>query len=120
LWVKLPVAKSEKAAGCSVLNSASAAAIFIGCSRISVRPSSSPTYSDPSAPTTARQSAILTALVNSATSCPRRRCQADTASATSATVSTAARITCRNAHTVRSLNSTFQMSTSLALPFTTR
>ena len=115
---KSPVANTEKAAGPSVSNSASAAATFIGwrSTRSRIRPS--PTKNAPTRPTHSSVSASLSPEPNMAVSPPLRSCHAQTASATSAPVIIAANSTCVSAQIVVDENSTEPMLFRLGLPST--
>ena len=73
--VKPPIWKSENAAGCSVSQSASAAAIFIGCASVVATPNSLPQPSWTKETGRTTMIASRAAAANTSTLRPARRCQ---------------------------------------------
>ena len=92
--VKPPIWKRENAAGCSVSQSASTAAIFIGCASVTATPNSLPTPSWTIATGSPTTIASFAAARKTSTLRRRRRCQQDTPSTKNDAVTSPARTTC--------------------------
>ncbi len=117
-WSLFPplIWNSENEHGWQVFHCASAAAIFIGWKSVSTIPRWLPTMMASREPGTRSTIASRADRWNTAGLDPLRRCQADTASITTAAVTSEASSTWRNPHTNTVLVRTAQMSVSCARP----
>ena len=120
VWSLLPppIWNSENEHGWQVVHCASAAAIFIGWYLASITPSSSPTSMANRIAGTRTISASRADRVNTSRSPPCRSCHAETASMTTAPVTSDTSRTFAYPHTNTGLVNTAQMSFSCGLPLT--
>ncbi len=118
VWSLLPppIWNSENEHGWQVVHCASAAAIFTGWYLPSITPSSSPTSMVNKIAGTSTTSASRADRVNTSRSPPCRNCQPETASMTTAPVTSDANRTLAYPHTNTGLVNSAQMSFSCGFP----
>src|SRR5690242_15127895 len=118
LWEKPPTWKSENGAGCWVVQSASAAEIFIGCSRVTRMPKWLPNHMLKLDTGTSTISATFAAGRKIEALRPRARCQQATPKTTAEPAVSPARMVCTNAYSDHSLESSAHTLVRCASPFT--
>ncbi len=114
--MKPPIWKSENEAGCSVSQSASVAAIFIGCASVTATPNSLPQPSWTIDTGSTTMMASLAAARKTSTFRRRRRCQQATPRTRKPAVISPARMTWPQAKSVKPWKRKVQMSFPSARP----